>query len=425
MKYCVTLWIVLVALSCGPAETPKDFFTATVSATDSLIFLDGVPIVPIEEALPKGGSWGINVLDDSLTQRHYAMEDSAKVSDVDHEGRLRLVVSADAPLMFVLNLFVTGRRAGFDDVRLVSDSIEIPIGPNYHNGLRHYVAIDSSGILLYTEFRIRPPAEGPPSDDRESVVRLGPMPRSRPLRIRGGLEQLKHELEWMTAELERIEFSGGRLFTILCGPGTRARDFMDVSSVIVESMPKKAAVNKAALFDVAFPPPPKPKGEFRYFNRYTASFDKFSITMGLAHSEVGDTVLDTTDRHNLLGLSCILYSAIEQDNEIRVARIGESGIRLNRHCFLEFNTGEEWNGYTPLLLAIHFDRPKLVAFLLNGGADVHQRSRKFKMRIPSLLGELSTSTDEWRGREISPMQLAKEKKNDTVIQLLRSAGAKE
>lgn len=431
MRYFVTLCIVLVALSCGPAETPKDFFTATVSTRDSSLCLDGVPMARIAEVLEQKGFYGIEFLRDSLEIMYKLMEDSAHVSEVDHQGRLRILLSYDAPVRLAMQVFASGYRAGFRDIRIVADDgvlgvREIPVGLNYHSGLKHYLVVDTTGLRLYTEFRTSPPAEGAtPGREAGLLVRLGRMPTSRALLIRGGLHPLKRELEWMTGELEKINFSGGRFFTILCSPDARVRDFMEISSVVIESMSKPAAATKAALFDVAYPPPTMPRGEFRYFNGYTASFEKFSIAMGLAHSEAGDTALDAGSRQDLLGLPCILYSAIEQDNEVRVAKISESGFGLDRHCFLEFNTNDEWNGYTPLLLAIHFDRPNLVALLLNAGVDGQKRSRKFKVKIPSLLGELSGDREEWRGREISPMQLAKEKKNDAVIRLLRAAGAKE
>lgn len=431
MKYGFTLWIVVFALSCGPTEKPKDFFTATVSTKDSLLLLDDVPMHRIAEVLEQERLSGIEFLRDSLEIMYKSMEDSAGVSGLDRQGRLRILLSNDAPLRLAIQVFASGYRAGFRDIRIVAEdsvrgSMEIPVGPNHHSGLKHYVSMDTSGLRLYTEFRTSPPAEGPTPDRQAGLlVRLGQLPTSRPLLIRGGLQPLKKELDWMTGELEKIGFSGGRFFSILCDPDARVRDFVEISSVVIESMSKPAAVTTAALFDVAYPPPTMPQGEFRYFNGYSASFEKFSIGMGLASSDVGDTILDVDGRHDLLGLPCILYSAIEQDNEARLARLCEIGFDVNRACFLEFKTNEEWNGYTPLMMAIHFDRPKLVALLLNAGADVQKRSKKFKVKIPSLLGELSKTREEWRGREISPIRLAKERKSDAVIRLLLAAGAKE
>lgn len=101
-------------------------------------------------------------------------------------------------------------------------------------------------------------------------------------------------------------------------------------------------------------------------------------------------------------------TAVESDDAVYfVRRLAESGADLNKR---------NWNGFTPLHVAIVQKKKDVVQFLLGHGADPDIPVQRLKTAYASM-------DDKYDG--MTPLRLAQQIRNEPIIVLLKKAGAKE
>ncbi|NUM82358.1 hypothetical protein HUU42_16300 [bacterium] len=431
----------MVILFCACSQPLKDRFSVTVTANDSLLFFNNAPIARIDDELQKTQTYLIQSLVDSLDRLADEMNDSARYSGKDFYGRMRVALPPSMPYSMVLKLAYTARTAGFNETKLCGTlkdrkaDIEVPIVYDEAAGLQHVITLVAGRILFKTELRFWPYAESVASSEEKDefqnekhyakpLVRVGRSVYSHSLFIADEVE-LRKELNWVSGELTKIGFNGGRHFLIQCRPDTPYEEFLSIAATIIESLPQRSQLQKASLVDMSPPPPPPlPDGVFHYYNGLALSYDDFSIGLGLSSDEAVDTMnLSKEARMELLGLPNILFSAIKTGNVDRIRQLKVYGYNLGGHPFSKFADNEEWKGYTPLLLSIESSNADVVQALIESGASVNETSIQFKENITGLL-LIGKRSSKMIGRIIAPLALANEKGNKEIIELLKAAGAK-
>lgn len=245
---------------------------------------------------------------------------------------------------------------------------------------------------------------------------------------------------------------------------TPASEFFAVAQAIIESIPLTPSIQKAALWDVAMPPPPQaPRGKFVYHNGLALAFRDLSFSLRRYEPVPSEdtTKFDESSRHQLLNLGGLFYSAITDTNTARMDKLLDYGFDINRYAFesldvytkgysainyygikhsyefwedrrgatQQIKDSLDWHGYTPLILAVSQNQPDVVRHLISRGADIQKPNKPVKT---IRWNDASSPRNEYGavrvpftyGRTIRPLQLAIEKKNERIIKILQEAGAR-
>ncbi len=429
--FCLTIAFLIVT---GCSLPPKNPYDVMISADSVSIYLDGHEMEEVDDI--RKYELRIASIVDTL-QTLIGQVDSIKKAGRDTFARVKIELPDDAQFALVKKLFYTARYAGFQDIRFVGRSnkttTEVPVfraaegGP----GLNYSIFVHSRGISLTTfqspllkpvESRLLPARmRNQDNTVHESQLDLVPPAIFIPNTEGSAVTGLKKELDWMSGELAKVNYQGGRHFRIVCEDSVPYHKFFSVCTTLMESV---LSPNKT-LDKMNFEKPAQ-KGCFRYANGQTLSFDEFSMSVKPYDFNVNyDTAPDVPrpSRHELLGLPAILFNAIDSGKVEQIKTIAEYGFDLNSYAFLQFrHITRDWRSFTPLLLAIDLERREVVKVLLESGADKDKRSTEFKVLTVhhDYSGGKVRDVVEYKtqGRVVTPIQLAKEKKNAEIIKLL-------
>ncbi|MBX7152229.1 ankyrin repeat domain-containing protein [bacterium] len=485
-------FISLCLLSCSKKQ--EELFTVRIAIGDSaMTWSDGKMIMNLD-SLP--GSWEIPALSDSLGYVQAARNDSEYYSGRTYSSRLIVDVRKNVASQLLVMMVYNTLRNQFNETRLLwtlpdHRVLEIPVLAMQGYGLNHQVNITPTDIWMATYLHpvYEAPPDLPPDDpipyslekpleeQKEKTIdqkqakqltakrahraRAQAVAATRPssfgrvshpikiARVDGQLNiaEFRTKLAWLTAELGKIGYVKGRHFNISVNDQVPASEFFEVAEAIIGSIPNETPLQKAAIWDMAPPPPPQaPGGAFRYLNGLTASFRDFSISIGrniISEVREDSSGADGSPNHDLLCIGGLLYTAIEDSNMSRTQLILDYGMDVNSYAFdgLEVQRGQyddeevkgqerrqDWHGYTPLLLAVSKNQADVVRFLIRHNADVNRPSKTYTYKWGGIVvandnftWKTNTSTE---GRIISPLKLALEKKNEEIVKILQEAGAK-
>lgn len=451
MKFLVSTFMALaVMLSCRSRQTTDPFLIEVNMSDSATTFTDG---------RVADGSYGAELLLDSIASLESAIDDSERFAGVRYPGRVVVQVLSDVPCVRLSNMVHEVGSRQFNECRFVwrettgEPAVAIPIIMRQDYGVTHCIEIGAAGMTFSTrEQAVLNPPPDEPFDARRKPYSLemtnipgartggwikqqtqadtstrrkrtlqsllkepsiqevffgqprykGP-PSSRQLffpRTAGNLDyaSLSELLTRLNEAYEKVGYRGGRHYEIAVADSIPSSEFLTVAKAIIESVPKE--IQQASWFDLALPPPPPspPSGTYRYYNGLVCSFSEFSIhLLGLREMRTDRDSLTYFDLTNPAGC---LVGAIEDKDLPLIDRLVP---KLPTHPFKRLtNVAKPFSGYTPLLLAIELEISEVVGHLIQSGADVDM------------------SADDGAVR---PLKLAIQKNNQEIVRILREAGA--
>ncbi len=458
------LCLIFLFAGCSQKQPPA----IVISNSDSEILFNGVPVADIEYALQQKG-YTIRALTDTLEFEYdklTSLEDSLshqapRDTIIRLPRTLTIALDGHLPHKLFLQIVVTCGRSRFNKLLIHGTPLgeiaqrEIPLYlPLIDYGrkgspklvsisslqLQYKIVIDQTGFYLLAN-------DVSYKNKRVDYQRPSGILRISKINGQYDFARLQKEVRWLCDTLGKIGFNGHKNFIIAAT--SDSTDFQTIFTVMDAVLPdnqlRKTPLN-ASMLDVANERPRR-QPKVLIYRETSAERDSQDILISIGRlvdweSGIPSSESEEQTRHALLCLEDLLCFGVETDNRSLIKNTINRGASVNNYLNEALAirlTGlgavrydiyiDSLIGLTPLMLAIQYNRTEMVQTLVELGADVNKPSLEHTEReVPPYLRSQGNFRSQGYSPEKflskSPLALAREKGNQTIIDILKKAGAR-